>query len=536
MFDRYSGSFSSSSSSPSRVLTVVLTLLLAGLASPPAQAQTAATNDSATAPAAELAAALRVEVVQREREILAELIELLAIPNVADDRPNIERNARHLRGLLEQRGLTTQLLDDTPGSPAVYGELEVPGARRTVMLYAHFDGQPVDPERWATPPWNPTLLTADGRPLTAAELDGPLDGEWRLHARSASDDKSPIVAMLAALDALRATGRQPSVSIKLFLEGEEEVGSPHLGTLLSRHRDLLASDVMLFCDGPVHQSRRPQVVFGVRGVLGLEATVYGPNRGLHSGHYGNWAPNPAMLLVDLLGSMRDADGHLKITGLSQAVRPLSDAELAALAALPDVDPELRETFGLARSEAANAPLGRRIGLPALNVRGLRSGAVGDEAKNAIPTTATASIDFRLVPDLTPETIQRAVEDHLDRSGWHRVDGEPTDAERRRHPRLVSLEWGKGYPPARTAMELTVSQAVLEILDEAAGEPVLRVPTLGGSLPLYLFEEHLEVPFLVVPMVNHDNNQHAPNENLRLQNLWDGVVTYGVLLAELGKRW
>ena len=483
-----------------------------------------------------LAEAVRAHVRGQEREILGELVQLLELPNVASDGRNIRRNAELLVAMLERRGLAARAIDGEGGPPVVFGELRTPGARRTVMFYAHYDGQPVDPAAWSTAPWNPTLLDAEGQPLRAAELAESLDGEWRLHARSASDDKGPIVALLTALDALAAVGEMPSVNLKFFFEGEEEASSPHLADVLRRNAELLAADVMIFCDGPVHPSRRPQVVFGVRGVRSLELVVYGAERSLHSGHYGNWAPNPALQLADLVASLRDPDGRVMIGGFYDRVRPISEAEKVALGALPEVEPALRHELGIARSEAGDARLGERIALPAFNVRGLASGAVGAAAKNAIPTEARASIDLRLVPDQTPESVRRAIEEHLDRAGWHRVDTEPDAETRRLYPRIIRLEWDQGYPPARTALELPISQAVLGILDQALAEPVLRVPTLGGSLPLYLFEEHLGVPFLVVPMANHDNNQHAPNENLRLQNLWDGIVMYAVLMAELGERW
>lgn len=206
---------------------------------------------------------------------------------------------------------------ESPGSPpAVYGELLVPGATRTVMLYAHYDGQPADSRHWGTPPWDPVLR--DGALAKGGEVLTPppsgYDGTWRLYGRSASDDKAPIVAALAAMDALRWAGRSLSVNVKMFLEGEEEAGSTHLREMLERHREQLDADLWLFMDGPVHQSRRMQVVYGVRGVIGMQWTVYGPTRVLHGGHYENWAPNPAVMLARLVASVRDENGRILIDG------------------------------------------------------------------------------------------------------------------------------------------------------------------------------------------------------------------------------
>jgi len=208
---------------------------------------------------------------------------------------------------------------------------------------------------------------------------------------------------------------QPSVHVKLFFEGEEEAGSPHLGALLREHAELLASDLWIFCDGPIHQSGLQQVVFGVRGVIGANLTVYGPLRALHSGHYGNWAPNPAAMLASMLAAMRAPDGRIRISGFYDDVRPLSAADRQAIAAVPGVEAQLRSEFGIASSEVPNALLIERILQPAMNVRGLESGAVGPQSRNAIPTQARASIDFRLVPDQDPARVRQRVELHFARN-------------------------------------------------------------------------------------------------------------------------
>jgi acetylornithine deacetylase/succinyl-diaminopimelate desuccinylase-like protein len=472
--------------------------------------------------------------------VLGELRTLLALPNVASDAANIRRNADLLVRMLASRGVAARLLEAEGSPPAVYGELKVPGATRTVVLYAHYDGQPVTPADWASEPWKPVLRDGPLGP-GVRELPWPkpgerTGGEWRVFARSASDDKAPIVAMLAALDALKAAGVTPSVNVKFFLEGEEEAGSPHLRAMLEGHREALAADGWLFSDGPVHQSRRMQVLFGVRGTLGLEATVYGPSRALHSGHYGNWAPNPNVLLAHLLASLRDTEGRILVPGFSDDVRPLSAAERAALARLPPVDAALREELALGRTEGRGAPLAERIAEPALNVRGLSGGAVGETAANVIPTRAQASIDFRLVPDQRPERVRQKVERFLAQKGWHVVHAEPDAALLKAHPRVVRLEWEGGYPATRTRMDAPLSRAVARVAEQTLGAPPLLVPTLGGSLPMYLFAEVLGAPLVVLPVVNHDNAQHAANENLRLQNLWDAIELYAGLLGRLGAEW
>jgi acetylornithine deacetylase/succinyl-diaminopimelate desuccinylase-like protein len=365
---------------------------------------------------------------------------------------------------------------------------------------------------------------------------GTVEGEWRVYARSASDDKSPIVAVLTALDALRAANIAPSVNLKFYFEGEEEAGSPHLREALMRHRDLLAGDVWIFGDGPVHQSRRQQVVFGVRGTMGVELTTYGPARPLHSGHYGNWAPNPLVLMASLIASVRDPDGKILIEHFYDDVQPISRAERVAIAAVPAPDSSLRAELQLAATEANNAPLAERIMLPALNVRGISGGNVGELAANAIPTTANASIDFRLVPRQTPANVRRLFEEHARRQGLYVVHRDPTPEERLRYARILKLDWEEGYAASRADMTLPVSRAVVRAVEMGTGDRVFVIPTSGGSAGLYHFDEVLHTPIITVPIVNHDNNQHAANENLRLQNLFDGMQVYAGLIAHLGRVW
>ncbi|HJU65337.1 MAG TPA: peptidase dimerization domain-containing protein, partial [Gemmatimonadaceae bacterium] len=203
---------------------------------------------------------------------------------------------------------------------------------------------------------------------------------------------------------------------------------------------------------------------------------------------------------------------------------------------PPVEDELRRTLALGSTESQNAALAERIALPALNFRGFHGGQVGERAANAIPTHASVSIDFRLVPRQTPERVRMLVEDHIKRQGFFIV-ADSADAEaRRRHPKVAALRWEGGYPAVRTSMDLPVSRALLQVVREAQQSTVLAVPTLGGSLPLNIFQDVLDAPLIVVPIVNHDNNQHAANENLRVQNLWDGIEIYAAILARLGAQW
>ena len=458
------------------------------------------------------AAAARRWRQTHERPILAEFIDLLAIPNLASDDANIRKNAAVIVTLLEKRGVKAGLMEVTGAPPVVFGEIDTPGATRTLVFYAHYDGQPLDPKEWATPPWQPVLR------------------DERIYARSASDDKAPILAIVTALDALKAEHIALHSNIKLVFEGEEEAGSPHLASILEKYKDQLGSDVWLICDGPVHQSRRQQIVFGARGVTTLDITLYGPGHELHSGHYGNWAPNPAMALARLLASMKDDDGRVLIDHFYDGIQPLSEIERRAVAEAPDVDRDLMRELSLGRTEGGGKKLVELLNFPSLNIRGMSSSRTGAQASNVIPSTATASIDIRLVKGIDHEAAEQRVIDHIRKQGYFIVETEPDAETRMSHPRVarVTVERG-GYNASRTSMDLPISQLVLKTAEAARG-PVVKLPTMGGSVPLYMIDQILHVPTITVPIANHDNNQHSFNENIRLQNLWDGIELMAALLA------
>lgn len=471
-----------------------------------------------------------------ERQILTEFTQLLSIPNIASDRENIRRNAEFIREMMQRRGLNPQLLEgksaETP--PAVYGEWKVPGATHSIILYAHYDGQPVDPKAWtASSPFQPTWRSAaqeSGGQVVTLPDSGDINPEWRLYARSASDDKAGVMAILTAFDALRAQNAKPSVNIKFLFEGEEEAGSPHLGDIIDLHKELLQSAAWIICDGPVHQSGRKQVVFGVRGDQNVDITVYGAKRPLHSGHYGNWAPNPAMTLARLLATMKDADGRVSIAGWYDGVEPLGAAEKHAIAEAPAYDDEIRSQLGLAKTEGNGKLLMELINEPSLNINGMSSGDVGALARNVIPTTASAVLDLRLVKGNDHRQQVARLIDHIRKQGFYVIDHDPTDAERKQYALIAKVTArAGGYNAERTRMDHPISVAVVDAVQATSKDPIVKLPTSGGSLPLSIITDHLQTVTLTVPIANYDNNQHAENENIRLQNLWDGVETWAAVM-------
>lgn len=462
------------------------------------------------------AEAARTYTTAHRSELTQQFSDLLAIPDVAADPAGLKRNADLLAGELKKRGAEARLLT-LPGSPSVvYGRIDVPGAKHTVLFYAHYDGQPVTPSEWTvTPPFTPLLRD--------------VDGEQRIYARGAGDDKAAIFAQLTALDALHAANMPLKANIRFIWEGEEEAGSPHLEEILTANRDLIHGDVLLICDGPVDQSGKQTVVFGARGDTHLEITVYGPNHGLHSGHYGNWAPNPAMMLSQLLAGMKDESGHVLIPHFYDGIAPLSAIEKEALAHAPVNDRMLMDAFSLGHVDGNGEHLLSLINQPSLNINGISSGQTGAHAANVIPPTATADIDLRLVVGVDWRKQQQHVVDYIRSQGYTVVDTEPSRETLLSHPKVARVVLDPAsYNAVRTPMDLPIAQTVIAAVKSARGDVVL-LPTMGGSVPLEMMVRIAQTHTITVPIANYDDNQHAANENIRLRNLWEGVETMAALL-------
>ena len=451
-----------------------------------------------------------------EQQILQEFTSLLAIPNVASDKANIKRNAEILVQALERRHVAAKLLEAPGANPVVYGEIKTPGAKHTIVFYAHYDGQPVTPDDWeGKAPFTPVTRMVNGEP--------------RIFARSASDDKAAIIAQLTALDALQAANIHPKANLRFVWEGEEEAGSTNLGAILAKYKDKLGGDIWLICDGPVDQSGRQTVVFGARGVTGLAITVYGANRGLHSGHYGNWAPNPAMMLAQLLGGMKDKSGHVLIPHFYDGITPLTSLEKQAVAEAPNNGPMLRKEFALGHTDGNGKTLVELLNEPSLNIDGFAAAHVGAQHTNVIPSTATVDIDMRLVKGLDWKTQQQRVVDYITSQGYFVTGAPPDSGTLMSHPYVAFVQLDDGYNAVRTPMDLPIAQAVIAAVDSARG-PVVKLPTMGGSVPLEMIEKTLGTYTITVPIANYDNNQHSANENIRIQNLWNGIETMAALEA------
>jgi acetylornithine deacetylase/succinyl-diaminopimelate desuccinylase-like protein len=470
-----------------------------------------------------------------EREIVQDFSTFLSMPDIATTVPDVEKNAAYIQAQLQARGFTTRILHAAPGTPpSVFAEYDTPGAKRTVVFYAHYDGQPVNQKGWLNPPFEPTMRTraADAAVVDWKSAKGPLDPSWRLYARAAGDDKGSIQCLISAFDALKANHIKPSVNIKLLYEGEEEQGSPHFAALVGQNLALLKSDVLVMGDGPMHQSGKQMVNFGNRGITGFTLRVYGPLRPLHDGHYGSWAPSPSVMLATLIASLRDDEGRILIPHFYDDVTPVSDADRTALAAMPPAEGELKQSLGLGRN-VGPARLADGYLSPTLNVRSIHVGDEGPNAANAIATEGDASFDFRLAPGETPERVHALTEAYLEQQGWFIVRNDPDLATRLAHPKIARVNWDEGASIAtKTPLDLPASKAVAASIGRTVGYAPIELPIVGASSGMADVVDQLKEPMVGVSIANYDDNQHARNENLRLQNLWDGIEVYAGLMADL----
>src|SRR5262245_23844265 len=497
-------------------------------------------------------------LIQRAAQAnFAEFFEMLALPNDAINPPDIQKNSDWLETAFRKRGFVTRQLPND-GKPLVFAEYPRKVANAsTILFYMHFDGQPVIPSQWAQKsPWEavvkqrsatgrqpaPLPTVATGRATVQPQweeidrkklVEETIDPEWRIFARASSDDKGPIMMFLTAFDVLKATGREPAVNVKVLLDGEEEKGSPTIGVVAKAHRDILAADAIVINDGPMHASNQPTLIFGNRGNTVVRLVVYGPKSNLHSGHYGNYVPNPAQRLAALLASMKDDDGRVTIPGYYDHVK-LTEAERKIMADVLDDEQALRKRLGIAKPDAVGRNLQEALQYPSLNVRGMVSAAIGEKGANILPSRAEAELDLRTTPGATPAYLTGLIEQHIRSKGYHLSAGEPTDEERAKYDKIASLTVVRGSAAAFTQLDSPVGAWVQETLAKTfakGGEPAktVRIRMMGGSVPTDKLVEALDLPFVIVPLVNPDNNQHSFDENLRIGHYLDGIRAFTGLL-------
>ena len=460
--------------------------------------------------------------------------ELLSLPNDATHPDDILKLIEWMEPEFEHRGFQVQRIA-TDGSPVLFAERLSEGADGTVLIYLQSDGQPVDRSAWAQEdPFGPVLKARqeDGSwaQIPWESLDEEIDPNWRVFARSAADSKGPMAQFLTAMDILNQADHSFDFNLKVIVDTEEEMGSPNLPQAVIDNRDLLAADMLLIFDGPPHASNEPTVKLGARGIVTITLQTYGPRVPQHSGHYGNYAPNPAFHLSRILANMKDADGRVVIPGYYDGVE-ITEEIREMLAAVPDDEVAIRKSMGIARSDRIGENLQESVQYPSLNIRGLSSGWVGSQSRTIVPATATAEIDVRLVKESDPAYLVSIIRQHIEDMGYYVIDREPTEIERQTHSGIVRFTSDFSYAAYRSGLDEAAGRMARKGLTYLYGKGPILIRTSGGSIPISPFVETLGIPAASVPTVNIDNNQHSPNENLRLGNFKEGIAILVSVLSQ-----
>ncbi len=471
------------------------------------------------------------------RHTIDELREFVAIPNDALEHADMNLNLNWLAKKFSERGFNSSVLP-SKGESLFFAALPMEDSKPTVLFYMHFDGQSVDAAKWNQPnPYNIVLKskTNDGwTDQSFDELTDDIDYDWRLFGRSTADDKGPIVMFLNTIDLLKKNAVEIPFNVKVILDSEEEKGSKPLPEAVKEYRELLKADFLIINDGPVHASGQPTVVYGCRGITTMGLTAYGPIRPQHSGHYGNYAPNPALRLSRALAGMKDTEGRVSIPGYYDGIT-LDEATMEVLKNVPEDPSTIHATLAIKTPERVGSFYQEALQYPSLNIRGLHSGWVGPKARTIIPESATAELDLRLVPESDGKRLKGLVKTYLKEQGFHLINKEPTLEERMAHDKLLLVKEGGVTDAFRTDLDNSYGNFIVNSLKTTFNEDVVQIRIMGGTVPIAPFINELEIPAFIVPMVNPDNNQHSPDENLRIGQIAYGIKAfYGLLSTGLAE--
>lgn len=439
--------------------------------------------------------------IDTHREAFIErLFAYLRQPSISAHGIGIAETAEHIAGVMRGIGLETEIVP-TDGWPMVVAERQERPDAPTVLLYGHYDVQPPDPlDAWVSPPFEPEIR--DGR----------------IYARGAGDNKGQHFAQILALESLLACRGALPCNVKVLLEGEEEIGSPQMPDFVQAHRDKIMADLVITSDGPVDESGRSRILFGVRGVLSFELRARGANRDLHSGNWGGIAPNPIWTLVHLLATMKNDRGEVTIAGFYDDVEPLTPLEQEALERLPvDVEEVMRELELTELDQPVERGYFERLSAwPTFTINGFHGGYGGPGSKTVLPHEAVVKCDVRLVEAQKADDIFAKIEAHV-----------------REHAPGVEVIRQGSMEPSKTPIDSPYTEPIRRGVAAGQGEEPLLVPAMGGSLPDYVFTKLLGIPAFSVPYANPDESNHAPNENLEVERFIKGIKTGAAMLAHLG---
>lgn len=464
--------------------------------------------------------------------------ELVSIPNLPQDEVLMMENLQWLTKEFKALGFKTSLLPSST-LPILLTEKVVDPALKTVLFYFHIDGQPVDPAAWnQSDPFQPMLKekneNGQWESISWDKIDGEINDEWRVFARAAADDKAPIIMLLEALRILKNEKNEtPKFNIKVLFDPEEEYSSKALLSTLDQHKNRYTADYFIVMDGPIHRSNKPTLTFGCRGIATCSITTFGAKLPQHSGHYGNYSPNPVFDLARLLSSMKDAHGRVLIKDFYQGIQIDQEIE-ALLKAVPFDGKAVNKALGIYAAEKVGNYYQESLQYPSLNVRQIGTSWKGQGLKTVIPEYATAAIDVRLVPETDGAKQLEKIKRHIVQQGYHVLDRAPTDEERERYPKIVQfIASPRVVNSFRTNPKADFGTKIRTQLENSFGSAPLSIRLMGGTVPIVPLINQLNIPTIIVPMVNMDNNQHSPNENIRIGNIRQGIKScLAILTTEL----
>ncbi|MFC4634497.1 M20/M25/M40 family metallo-hydrolase [Dokdonia ponticola] len=452
--------------------------------------------------------------------------EFLSIPNLPENKEVMLKNIQWAAKKYDALDFKTTFLE-TSTLPILIAEKEYDPSYKTVLFYFHIDGQPVNPDAWDQDhPFTPVLKekTEDGKwqKIDWNRLNGEINDEWRIFARSAADDKAPIIMLLSALNILKEKNNTPKFNIKVIFDPEEEYESTALLSTLDMYKERYASDYFIVMDGPTHNSNKPTISFGCRGIATCEITTYGAKVPQHSGHYGNYAPNPVFSLANLVSSMKDEGGKVLIKDYYKGIE-IDPSVFEILESVPYDANELNKELGIYASEKVGRNYQESLQYPSLNVRQIGTSWKGKGLKTVIPEYATANIDVRLVPETEGWAQLEKIKKHIKQQGYYVIDRDPTDVERQKYPKIVKFTGLHSVNAFRTSPDSDFGKKVRNQLIEDFNEDPIMIRLMGGTVPIVPLINALDVPTVIVPTVNMDNNQHSPNENIRIGNMRQGIA-------------
>lgn len=466
---------------------------------------------------------------------ITEIRDFVSLPNDAINGADILKNIDWLNKKFKARGFQTTIIK-TEGQPLFFAELPKIANAKTILFYMHLDGQAVDPSKWnQEDPYKSVLKTKEGgvwKTIDWSMLDTKIDDNWRIFGRSSSDDKGPIVMFLNAIDLLKENNQTIPFNVKIILDSEEEKSSKPLPNAVKKYRNLLMADYLIINDGPLHVSGNPTLIFGCRGITTINITTYGPIKPQHSGHYGNYAPNPGFLLSKLVATFKDDKGKVLIEGYYDGIT-IDKKTQKILRNVPDDKTQILANLAIKSPETVGRFYQESLQYPSLNIRGLSSGWVGAKARTIVPATATAAIDIRLVPESDGNRLKSLIKKHIESQGFYITKKGPTKEERMKYDKILMFESGSVTNPFRTDMNLPFALWLENVMTSKKGDDLVKIRIMGGTVPISPFINELNIPAIIVPMVNPDNNQHSPNENLKIKNIRYGLQTfYNILKTPL----